>query len=152
MGYAPPARTTGEVLPMLTEEAVTHATKDSRPASSLRIVVIDDHPDAADMLQALVQRSGHQARAAYDGKSGLKLVDELSPDVVFVDIGMPNINGYEVARTLRRFPGHQSLRLVAVTGWGQLQDKQRAIDAGFDEHLTKPITPEDIERVLSDLA
>jgi len=124
------------------------AAKDLDQPMQLRIIVVDDHPDAAEAVQLLLMRRGHHVVTANDGKTALKLVDEVNPDLVFVDIGMPNMNGYEVARMIRRFPGRESMRLVSMTGWGQLQDKQRSIDAGFNEHLIKPILPEQLEKLL----
>lgn len=120
--------------------------------SHLRIIVVDDNEDSADLLQRVLERDGHRVAAAYDGKSALKLVDEWNPDVVFLDIGMPNMNGYEVARTLRRLPNRESMQLIAMTGWGQLDDEARAMDAGFNRHVAKPLTPERLRKLLSESA
>jgi len=128
------------------------ARKVSRSPRPLRVVVVDDNPDVADALQMLLQLEGHLAVTAYDGRSALKLIEEMHPHVVFVDIGMPHMNGYEVARTLSRLPGRESIRLIAMTGWGELKDKDRALEAGFDLHLTKPILPEKLAELLSDPA
>jgi CheY-like chemotaxis protein len=125
------------------------ASISTSPRYQLRVLVVDDNEDAADSLQMLLQRDGHDVHTAYDGRTALRLVDQMRPDVVFLDIGMPNMNGYEVARTLSRFPGRGSMRIIAMTGWGQLSDKQRALEAGFDLHLMKPIGAEDLSRVLS---
>lgn len=124
-------------------------SSDSSP-SSLRVVVVDDNPDVADGIKLLLERGGHTAEAAYDGRSALKLIEEIRPQVVLVDIGMPNMNGYEVARTICRLPERQGMRLIAMTGWDHLDDKNRAVQAGFDVHMTKPIEPEALTRVLSE--
>ena len=132
---------------------MSHASSvSSASPSQLRIIVVDDNEEAANLLRLFLQRDGHQVATAYDGRSALKLVEELHPDVVFLDIGMPNMNGYEVARTLRRFPRRDSMQLIAMTGWGQLDDKNRAIQAGFDRHVAKPLSPDSLRKLLSESA
>jgi signal transduction histidine kinase len=106
-----------------------------------RVVIIDDNSDAATTLSMLVEELGGSTRTANDALSGLRAVQEFRPDVVFLDVGMPGMNGYEVCRRIRRTASHRPMLVVAVTGWGQEQDKQRARDAGFDYHLTKPFDP-----------
>jgi CheY-like chemotaxis protein len=110
------------------------------PVSS-RVVIIDDNQDAAHTMSMLVEQLGGSAQVAHDAVSGIAAVQDFQPDIVFLDIGMPGMNGYETCRRLRRQPSERHIVIVAVTGWGQSQDKQRAIDAGFDEHLTKPVDP-----------
>jgi CheY-like chemotaxis protein len=129
----------------------------TRPSSSQidvshvarRVVIIDDNKDAAHTMSMLVEQLGGSARIAHDGVSGLAAVQEFQPDTVFLDIGMPGMDGYEACRRIRRQPSERDVVIVAVTGWGQSQDKQRALDAGFDAHLTKPVDPAALARVLA---
>ena len=106
-----------------------------------RVVIIDDNSDAATTLSMLIEELGGSTRTANDAFSGLLAVQEFRPDIVFLDVGMPGMNGYEVCRRIRRTASQRPMLIVAVTGWGQEQDKQRALDAGFDYHLTKPVDP-----------
>jgi PAS domain S-box-containing protein len=109
---------------------------------ALRVLVVDDNRDAAQSLAAVLSMEGHTVATAYDGLDALAQVASFEPDVVMLDIGMPGMNGYEVARRIRAEPGGSRRLLVALTGWGQQEDKRRAADAGFDRHVTKPIDPE----------
>ena len=111
----------------------------SLPTSSRRILVVDDNRDAADSLVLMLQMMGHEGHTAYDGLEAANAAETWRPDVVLLDIGMPKMNGYEVARHLRQQPWGNELALVALTGWGQEEDKRRAHEAGFDHHLTKPV-------------
>jgi CheY-like chemotaxis protein len=99
-------------------------------------------------MSMLVQELGGSARTAHDALTGVKTIKEFQPDVVFLDIGMPGIDGYEACRRIRREVSGRSIVIVAVTGWGQAQDKQRAHEAGFDAHLTKPVDPATFEALL----
>lgn len=103
-----------------------------------RILVVDDNTDSAESLGALLEMVGHQVRTAHDGPSALAQAGSFVPDVVLLDIGMPGMSGYDVARELREDPAHEGIVLVAVTGWGQEEDRRRSREAGFDHHLTKP--------------
>jgi PAS domain S-box-containing protein len=113
-----------------------------------RVVIIDDNDDAAQATAMLINELGGHARIAHDAPSGLEAVQQFEPDVVFLDIGMPAIDGYEACRQLRRLRSEKPVLIVAVTGWGQPQDKQRALEAGFDAHLTKPVDPALLTHVL----
>jgi PAS domain S-box-containing protein len=115
-----------------------------------RIVVVDDNVDAAESLALVLRLAGHDVRVAHDGPTALAAVDADPPDLVFLDIGMPVMNGYEVARRLRQRPGRESLLLVAMTGWGQEEDRRLSREAGFDHHLVKPADPEALQRLLAD--
>ncbi len=117
----------------------------------LRIVVMDDNRDAADTLSILLQAFGHESEVAYGGGDGIALVRELLPDVAFVDIGMPDVDGYAVARALKSDPSARQAVLVALTGWGTSEDRARAGEAGFDFHLTKPASPASVEQILASL-
>src|SRR5690606_30401235 len=113
-----------------------------------RMLVVDDNHDAADSLSVLLASMGAEVRTAYDGRSALLLLDELQPQIVFLDIGMPEMDGFEVARRMRLRQAGDQILLVAVTGWGQPADRQRAREAGFDRHLVKPATYDDLRQVL----
>lgn len=119
-------------------------------ASGMRIVVIDDNADAAESLCVVLELEGHEVRTAADGVAGLALIDEFAPQAVILDIGLPRMNGYEVARRIRLAHRDAEILLIAVTGWGQQQDKQIASDAGFDHHFTKPVDPRELQRVLTE--
>lgn len=106
-----------------------------------RLLVADDNPDAADSLAMTLRLLGHEVEVAHDGRQALAIASILHPDVALLDIGMPEINGYELARQIRSEPWGRDMKLIAVTGWGQEEDRRLALEAGFDEHLTKPIDP-----------
>src|SRR5688572_16443784 len=118
------------------------------PPSTLlgrKILVADDNRDAANALALLLRLAGHDVRVAHDGQAALALAGEFHPDCAVLDIGMPDLNGYEVARRLRHSAFGKNVRLIALTGWGQDEDKCRAHDAGFDHHLTKPVDRERLD-------
>jgi signal transduction histidine kinase/ActR/RegA family two-component response regulator len=114
-----------------------------------RVLVVDDNRDAADSLAMILEMSGTEVAVAYDGEQALVLIEEETPDVVLMDIGMPVMDGYEVARRIRSTPGGERFHLVALTGWGQADDKERALSTGFDEHLTKPVDPAVLAELLA---
>ncbi len=117
-----------------------------------RILVVDDNTDAADMVAMTLQMAGHEVRAAYSGKAALQTAVDYQPDFVLLDIGMPEMDGYEVAHRLRQLPQTKNLGLIAITGYGQDSDRQRTQEAGFDYHLVKPVEREKLEEVLTMLA
>ena len=129
---------------MCSESAVSSRKK------PLRVVVIEDNPDIRDSLRTLLTLWGHEVRTAADGATGMKLVLARPPDVALIDIGLPGVSGYEVARAVRERLPLRHVRLVAVTGYGQSSDRERALAAGFDAHLLKPVPPEELERALAD--
>ncbi|MDQ2989728.1 MAG: PAS domain-containing protein, partial [Pseudomonadota bacterium] len=114
----------------------------------LRVLVVDDNADAAESLSALLAMLGHQAQVAGDGLQGFEMATQSKPDLVFLDIGLPGMNGHEVARAIRATPGMQQVVLIALTGWGARGDVLLAEDAGFDQHLTKPVSVDALERAL----
>jgi PAS domain S-box-containing protein len=122
---------------------------DSR--SAVRALLVDDNADAADSLSLLLQLGGHTTCIARDGPEALKVVTEFKPDIVLLDIGLPGMTGYDVARAIRRMPELGSPLLVAVTGWGAPEDRLQSKEAGFDEHLTKPVDISMIELMLTAL-
>jgi PAS domain S-box-containing protein len=121
-------------------------------AASLRILVVDDNRDAADACAAVLRLSGHHVQTAYDARQALELAEEFRPQAMLLDIGMPEIDGYKLARTIRKTGWGQNVMLVAVTGWGMQDDRRLAHEAGFDHHLTKPVTQEAMESVLGTLS
>ena len=113
-----------------------------------RIVIADDNEDSAESFAMLLSFSGHEVRIAHDGAEALNALRDFRPDVAFLDIGMPGLTGYEVAQAVRAEPWGRQVTLIAVTGWGQPDDKLRARSAGFDRHLIKPIDPAEVDRLL----
>jgi CheY-like chemotaxis protein len=113
------------------------------------VLIVDDNVGAATMLALLVGRLGaSRVEVANDGIAALHKAEELVPDVVLLDIGLPGMDGYQVARELRKRPSTSGAVLVALTGYGQAQDRERSREAGFDEHLVKPASVDDLQRVL----
>jgi DNA-binding response OmpR family regulator len=110
-----------------------------------RILVVDDNIDAADSLGMLLQVRGDEVRVAYDGLEALKVAGDFDPQVVLLDIGMPKVSGYDVARRLREARG-DAVFIIAISGWGQEGDRKRARESGFDHHFTKPV---DFEALLA---
>jgi len=118
-------------------------------ASGARILIVEDNVDSADTMQMLLAISGHEARTAYDGASALQLAREFKPEVVLCDIGLPGKDGYQVARELRELPETRSALLVALTGYGHDEDRQRAVEAGFDAFQVKPVEPDALQALLA---
>jgi len=116
---------------------------------SVKILIADDNRDAADSLAILLAGDGHDVRKAYDGMDALETALAFKPNVALLDIGMPGLSGYEVAQRIRAENWGNEMVLIALTGWGQSQDKARAISAGFDHHVTKPVEPEKLQDLLS---
>jgi signal transduction histidine kinase len=139
-------------LPRAPEEPGTKADPEPTDATSvsrLSVVVVEDQEDVREMLSLLLSRWGHRAHAVGDGGSGIRLVSEVLPDVALIDIGLPDMEGYEVARRLRATLGATCPPLVAVTGWGQADDRRRAMEVGFSQHLVKPVSPRALRQVLA---
>jgi PAS domain S-box-containing protein len=114
-----------------------------------RVLVVDDNVDAADSLSMALALAGHEIRTVHDGAAALAAAEAFAPEVILLDIGLPRLNGYEVARRIRTRPWGRAIRIVAVTGWGQAQDKQAAYDAGFDHHVTKPVELPELEGLIA---
>jgi signal transduction histidine kinase/CheY-like chemotaxis protein len=121
------------------------------PSSSRkwRILVVDDNHDTADSKAEVLSLMGHEARTAYDGLEAVQTAADFRPDVVLLDIGLPKMNGYDAARHIRQQSWGKGMILIAVTGWGQEEDRRRALEAGFDHHLTKPVDSVAIEKLLA---
>jgi len=114
----------------------------------LRVLVVDDNRDAADTCAMLLELSGHQVETAYTARGALASGATFRPRALVLDIGLPDIDGYQLARKVRASSWGRDAILIAVTGWGQEDDRQRALSAGFDHHLTKPISAEKLESLL----
>jgi CheY-like chemotaxis protein len=119
--------------------------------SGQRLLVVDDNKDAAGTLATLLRLKGHEVRIVHDGRAALEMVAAYQPALVFLDIGMPGMDGYEVARRIRRQPGLEQVVLAALTGWGQKEDRRRTAEAGFDHHLVKPPELDAVEGLLAEL-
>jgi CheY-like chemotaxis protein len=118
------------------------------PAMARRILIVEDNRDARDMLHYVLARAGHEVHEAEDGVEGLAEALRLQPDVALVDVGLPRLDGYEVARRVRATPQRRDMLLIALTGYGLAGDRDRALKAGFDLHLVKPVDPEKLLDVL----
>lgn len=128
----------------------TPTTTTKQPAS-LRVLVVDDNVDQADSAAMLLRVSGHEVRVDYSGPTALAAAVEFQPDIVLLDIGLPGMDGYEVARRLRQEPSLKDIVLVAMTGYGQESDRQRSKEAGFNHHLVKPVNPQELQEILETL-
>ncbi len=140
--------------PMIEREEASRESQQAAelPApSGLRLLVVDDNQDAANSLAALLRLQGHEVHVVYSGVAALEMTRTYSPDVMFLDIGMPGMDGYEVARRLRQQPGLEGVVLAALTGWGQQEDRRRSAEAGFDHHLVKPPELKALEGLLADV-
>jgi CheY-like chemotaxis protein len=124
------------------------ALPESFNAGARRVLIVDDNEDTAEMLAELLQHEGYVVRYVYDAPSALDVVRDFSPNVILIDIGLPVMNGYELAHRLRNMPELASSTLVALTGYDQEGDRRRALQAGFDEYLVKPLDFSQLWRVL----
>jgi len=121
------------------------AARAGEESGRLRILVADDNQDNVDTWAALLALDGHDVRSAYSGTQAFSMAEQVRPDLALLDIGMPGMNGYELARRIRATDWGPEVVLVAVTGWGQAEDKRLASEAGFDRHLAKPVGPDALE-------
>ena len=119
------------------------------PAAGLRILVADDNEDAASTLAALLELMGHTVQYVNDGAAAVEAVPQFDPEVVILDIGMPKMNGYQACRLIRGLPGGAAMTILAVTGWGQPEDRRASSEAGFDHHLVKPVDPDTLAELLA---
>jgi signal transduction histidine kinase/FixJ family two-component response regulator len=142
-------------LPMMTVQDAEVVADEQPPREvrhNLRVLIVEDNLDAAEMLEIAVSRLGHVTRVAHDGGTAVALASQFAPDVIFLDIGLPVMNGYAVARAVRDLPELSHVYLAAVTGWGQEEDRRKAREAGFDSHFTKPLSPTVLQDVLGTIA
>jgi len=141
-------------LPILTETPQPPPPEPavSEPTTALRILVVDDNLDSAKSLTMMLDLTGNETCAAYDGLEAVEAAATFRPDVILLDIGLPELNGYDVARRIREQPWGKKMVLVALTGWGQEEDRRRAHEAGFNHHLTKPVDPSTLKKLLASAA
>jgi CheY-like chemotaxis protein/anti-sigma regulatory factor (Ser/Thr protein kinase) len=145
-------------LPVVVNDSLNDPSLQRKPEanrgpvpSGHRLLVVDDNQDAANSLAMLLKLQGHEVRVAFSGMGAVEMTKTYTPDVVFMDIGMPGMDGYEAARRIREQPGLGKVVMAALTGWGQQEDRRRTAEAGFNHHLVKPPDPNALEKVLSDL-
>ena len=116
--------------------------------ASFKILVVDDNVDSAISMAMLLRMSGNDTRIAHDGEAALQMADGFRPDLILLDIGLPKLDGYEVARRIRAQEWGKPMHLIAVTGWGQDEDRRNTAAAGFDVHMVKPVNLESLEQLL----
>jgi signal transduction histidine kinase len=136
----------------LAENVVAPASHDAHPtdeATPLKVLIVDDNISSAESTGQMLSMIGHETSLAHDGLSALEEARRMRPDVILLDIGLPSMNGYEVCRRLRQDPAFQETKLIAQTGWGQERDRQKAAEAGFDHHMTKPINFRELSTILA---
>jgi CheY-like chemotaxis protein len=141
-------------LPIVDEVRKPPARPDRREPTatvSRRVLVVDDNRDSADSLAMLLKLSGHETQAVYDGLEAVQAAMTFRPDVILLDIGLPKLNGYEAARRIRQQHADSRLVLVALTGWGQVADRRRSAEAGFDAHLVKPVDEATLGKLLAEM-
>ena len=125
--------------------AADEGNRQSAGAPRRRVLIVDDHVDSAEMLAALLELDGHSVELAHDGRAALSAAQAFGPDFVLLDIGLPDLDGYDVIQELRSMPGVAAATIVATTGYGREEDRTRCLEAGFDEHLTKPVDAEALD-------
>ena len=118
----------------------------------LRILVVDDNEDGANSLGQMLQIMGNQVRVAHDGLAAIDAAEDFRPEVILLDIGMPKLNGYDACRRIRKESWGKDTVLIALTGWGQNEDRRRTSEAGFDFHLVKPVESNTLVKVLAEIA
>ncbi len=138
------------VCPPLLERAQADAPE-APAVDCRRILVVDDNHDAALSLSKLLRISGHETTTAHDAPSAMEAAEKIRPEVILLDLGLPGVNGYEVCRQMRQQPWGRDARIIAVTGWGQGEDRRKSREAGFDGHFVKPVDYEALTRLLADL-
>jgi CheY-like chemotaxis protein len=130
------------------KQAGAQPESERRPIS-LRVLVVDDNVDSAETIGFVLRKMGHQIRTEYDGASAIAAADAFRPDLILLDIGLPGMNGHEVAREIRQTPWGGTTTIIAVSGWGEESDRQESRAAGFDHHVTKPLDFEGVQRLLT---
>ncbi len=142
-------------LPLVIEasrpQALGAEDESAATMASLRILIVDDNRDGADSLSEMLKILGNDTRTAYDGQQGVDMAGVYCPDVILLDIGLPKLNGYQACRLIREQPWGKEVMLIAVTGWGQAEDRRRSQEAGFDHHMVKPVDPQALVKMLAEL-
>src|SRR5262249_6793949 len=128
--------------------------RDVNPARArrerMRVLIVEDNRDTARTLQLVLRRYGHDVEVAHTGRAGVETARTWHPDVLLCDLGLPEMDGFEVASTRRQEPQTSALRMIAITGYGRPEDRQRSQEVGFELHLTKPVDPRDLQALLAD--
>lgn len=130
---------------------MTGTTQGAAQAPKRKLLVVDDNRDAAESMSMLLEMWGHEVAYAYDGPSALRTAQQWRPQAVFLDIGLPGMDGYEVAERLRELPQAKGAVLIAITGYGQDDDRRRSQRAGIDHHLVKPVAPDALRKLIDSL-
>jgi len=130
------------------ERTVATIAGPGRLPGHYRVLVVDDNADGAESVGRLLEVMGHEARVARDGTEALTTIESFKPEIVLLDIGLPGLSGYEVARRIREQPGGTAMVLVALTGWGQAEDRRRSREAGLDLHWVKPVNARALAKLL----
>ena len=134
----------------MTEHPMTERTMTEKLRyAGFKVLIVDDNKDAASLMSLSVKLLGNEVRVASDGQQGFEISEEFRPEVVLMDIGMPRLNGYEAARLIRQQEWGKHITLIALTGSGQEEDRQKSRQAGFDHHLTKPAEPDALKKLLA---
>jgi signal transduction histidine kinase/CheY-like chemotaxis protein len=136
-------------LPLIQDAPATLVESRSHGAAAQKVLIVDDNHDAADSLALLLQVEGHETQCSYSGAAAIDAFDSFAPTAVLLDIGLPGIDGYEVARQIRTKPGGARVKIIALTGYGQPEDRERALRAGFDEHIVKPVSADAMAAALA---
>lgn len=137
------------IAPAQDAKAVAGGPSTVAVGRNLRVLIVEDNLDAAEMLELVVSHLGHVTKVAHDGATAITVATQFAPDVVLLDIGLPVMNGYAVVRALRELPQFTDVHIAAVTGWGQEEDRRKAREAGFDSHFTKPLSPDVLHDLLA---
>jgi CheY-like chemotaxis protein len=124
---------------------------EAAPGPRRRVLDVDDNRDSAESMAMMLKLLGSDVRTAHDGLAAVERAAAFQPDLILLDIGMPGLNGYDACREIRRQPWSNGVVIVALTGWGQEEDKRRSREAGFDQHLVKPVEPTALDRLLASL-
>jgi CheY-like chemotaxis protein/two-component sensor histidine kinase len=131
------------------EPAAPHTDTGQAGVRKCRLLIVDDLKDSADSLAMLLKMLGHEVHTAYDGEDAVIAAEKFQPEVVLLDVGMPKLNGYDASRRIRQQPWGKRMYLVALTGWGQEDDRRRTEEAGFNLHMVKPVDPGELIKVLA---
>jgi signal transduction histidine kinase len=137
------------LAPEVVEAASARVASPAVQSPPHRILVVDDNADAAEAMALMLRMSGHEVEMAFDGVEALRVAEAFTPDVVLLDLGMPRLNGFDTARTMRAQPWGRDIRLIALTGWGQPKDRHETLEAGFNAHLVKPVGHEELVAALN---
>ena len=135
----------------ITQAALPHEELTASKPYSYRVLAVDDDKNCAKVMAWLLESLGHTAQIAHDGKTAIELANSVHPDMVLMDIGIPEMNGYQICQAMRDSPGLDHTLFVALTGWGQKEHRERSKEAGFDYHLVKPVNIEALKKIFSEL-